>query len=86
MPMMDVRVVRMLVRERLVPMNVGVRLLPRFAGSMGMLVVLIVPMGVTVNHGLVRVHMLVPSSRIHPIQALNVPVGGTYPSFRGRGG
>ena len=57
---MDVRKVRMSVDERVVLMNMSVRLDPVPRKVMAMPVMFVVPMRVLVRHCLVRVHVLVP--------------------------
>ena len=57
---MDVRKVRMSVDERVVLMNMGVRLGPVPRKIMAMPVMLVVPMRVLVRHCLVCVQVLVP--------------------------
>ena len=55
----DVGIVRMLVDEPRVRMDVHVRFLGQLAGAVRMLVVLVMHVGVFVRHGLMLVHVLV---------------------------
>ena len=65
-PMMEVRVVRMPVREADVPMPMGVRFDGRIAGAMRVLMVLVVTMPVFMLHRLVNVLVLVPLGQMQP--------------------
>jgi len=65
-PVVNVRVVRMLVRQDLVPMWVSVRLLTIPWEFMQMLMMFVVAMAVAVHQGLMRVHVLVPLANVKP--------------------
>ena len=65
-PVMDVRIVRMLVSQRLVPMHVHVGLLGRVLGRVGVSMVLVMPMQVAVLRRLVGMHMLVSLAHVQP--------------------
>ena len=66
MPMMDVRVVRMLVRDRRVLVLMHMRLMPVPLEVVHMPVVLVMNMGMAVLHGLMRMLVLVPLGQMQP--------------------
>ena len=63
-PMMDVRIVRMRMRQRLVAVPVDVGFARRHTGRMRVLVMRVVPMRVAVLEHDVRVHVLVPLAQV----------------------
>ena len=56
-PVVDIRVVRMRVRQRLVSVLMRVRLCAVPSKGVGMVVVLVVPVAMAMNEGLVRVRV-----------------------------
>lgn len=66
MAVMQVRVVRVPVHERGVPVRVGVRLAGRIGGSVLVLVMFVVPMPVLVLHRFMEVFVLMPLGQMQP--------------------
>ena len=64
--MVNVRIMRMAVHHRRVPMGVGVRFSRRIARAMFVLMMGVVRVAVTVEHFLVFVLMLVPFGQVKP--------------------
>lgn len=75
MAMVDVRVMRVLVDQRFVPVGVGMRLLAIPGKVMLVLVVLVMTMRVRVFHRFVRVLMLVPLAQMQPYAEGHQPRG-----------
>jgi hypothetical protein len=65
-PVVQVRVVRVSVNQRRVPVRVGVRLPRRIARRVDVLVVRVVDVGVAVRQGLVAMLVRVPLGEVQP--------------------